>query len=99
MMQLEQKNELKNAMILLKCDKTNHNDCRLIRDALLEQYPNVRKAITTNTRIKGEKWCVAASALVNLADEEKFEKGLWNLKAGPKKNIGISNVHFIIDQQ
>ncbi len=93
------KNELKNAYILLKCNKRKHDDCRKIRDALLEKHPNVRRAQTTNVKIHGEQWCVAATALVNSADERKFEQGLWNLHTSAKKSIGISNVHFVIDQQ
>jgi len=92
-------NELKNAYVLLKCDKTAHDDCRKIRDALLEKYPNVRRAQTTDTKINGEQWCVAATALVNSADAKKFEQGLWKLHTTAKKPVGISNVHFVIDQQ
>lgn len=94
------KNELKSAFVLLKCDKKkSHDDCRQIRDALLEKYPNVRRAYTTDAIIKGEKWCVAATALVNVAKQEAFEDELWNLKTKSKKPIGISDVHIVIDQQ
>ncbi len=92
------KNELKSAYILLKCNKKEHNDCRRIRDALLEKYPNVRRAHTTNVKIHDERWCVAATALVDSADEKKFERGLWSIHTSTKKSIGISNVHLVIDQ-
>ncbi len=93
------KNELKNAYILLKCNKKEHDDCRNIRDALLEKYPNVRRAQTTNVKIHGEQWCVAATALVNSVDEKKFERELWDLHTSAKKPTGISNIHFVIDRQ
>ncbi len=93
------RNELKNAYVLLQCDKKIHNDCRKIRDTLLEEYPNVQRAHTTNAKINGEQWCVAATALVNTADKEKFEKGLWKLHTDSKKPVGISNIHLVIDDQ
>jgi len=92
------KNELKNAYVLLKCDKKEHDDCRKIRDALLKKYPNVRRAQTTDAKINGEKWCVAATALVNSAESERFEKDLKKLHTS-NKIVGISKVHVIIDQQ
>ena len=93
------KNELKNAYVLLKCDKKEHKDCRKIRDALLEKYPNVRRAYTIDAEINGERWCIAATALVNSADEKKVEDSLWKLHTDSKKPIGISNVHFVVDKQ
>ncbi len=98
MMQV-QKNELKSAYILLKCDKKEHSDCRKIRDALLDKYPNVRRAQTTDAKINGEQWCVAATALVNSTDADKIKEDLWKLRTNNKRFIGISNVHFVVDQQ
>ena len=93
------KNELKSAYIFLQCDKKSHNDCRKIRDVLLEKHPNVRRAQTTNAKIRGEQWCVAATALVNTANEDKFKKELYDLHTDSKRPVGISNVHLIVDQQ
>ena len=94
------KNELKSAFILLKCNKKlDHNDCRQIRDALLEKHPNVRRAYTTNTKILGEQWCVAATALVNTAKQKEFEKKLWKLETKSKNPIKIAKVHLVVDQQ
>ena len=94
-----EENKLKSAFILLQCDKNIHNDCRKIRDALLEKFPNVRKANTTDAKIRGIKWCVAATALVNASDEEKFEKELWDLKTDTARPIGVSNIHLVLDDQ
>ena len=98
MMQVS-KNELKSAYVLLKCNKKEHDDCRKIRDALLKKYPNVRRAQTTDAKINGEQWCVAATALVNSKDAKQFEDELWSLRTSEKKPVGVANVHFIIDQQ
>ena len=98
MTQLE-KNQLKPAFILLQCDKTTHNDCRKIRDRLLEKHPNVRKAYTTNVRIRDQRWCVAATALVNTAREKQFEKQLLKLKTNTSRPIGVSRLHLVVDDQ
>lgn len=98
MMQVSE-NELKSAYVLLKCSKKKHNDCRKTRDALLNKYPNVRRAQTTDVKINGEQWCVAATALVNSKDAKQFENELWNLFTSGKNPVGVVNVHFIIDHQ
>jgi len=98
MMQFE-KNQLKTAFILLKCDKRKHNDCRKIRDALLEKHPNVRKAHTTNAKIQDERWCVAATALVNTSEAKQFEDDLWKLKTETARPVGVSDLHFVLDEQ
>ena len=53
--------KLKNAFVLLQCDKKTHDDCRKIRDELLK-YPNIQRAHTTRAKINDEQWCVAATA-------------------------------------
>ena len=90
------KNELKSAYVFLKCSQNKHDDCRKIRDALLDRHPNVRRAQTVNVKIKGERWCVSATALVNSMDAASFEKELSNLCAD---GICVTDVHLIIDDQ
>ena len=80
----------------MKCSQNKHDDCRKIRDALLDRHPNVRRAQTVNVKIKGERWCVSATALVNSMDAVSFEKEMSNLYAG---RIGVTDVHLIIDDQ
>ena len=92
-----EKNQLKSAFILLRCDKKEHNDCRKIRDALLEKHPNVRSAYTTKAEINGERWCVAATALVNTAKEKQFEKELFALETKTARPIGVSGLHLVVD--
>ena len=99
MIMAKAENKLKSAFILLRCDKKVHNDCRPIRNALLEKFPNVRMAYTTNAEIGGVRWCVAATALVNAAEADKFEKGLFKLKSNHARPTGVSNVRFAMDGQ
>lgn len=98
MIQLE-KNQLKSAFILLQCDKKTHNDCRAIRNTLLENFPNVRKANTTDANIRGERWCVAATVLVNTFEEKQFKKKLMALKTNTTRSIGVSKLHLVLDDQ
>jgi len=99
MMQQLHKSDLRSAFVLLKCSKQSHNDCRKIRDALIDKFPNIQEAYTTNAEVDGEQWCVAASALVDVKDEKKFEKELWKLTAEGKKPITIGNLKLIVDNQ
>lgn len=94
------KSDLRSAFVLLKCSKNNHDDCRQIRDALIDKLGiQIQQAYTTNTKIDGEKWCVAASALVDVNDKENLEKKLWKLEAKARKPITIKNLRLYVDQQ
>ena len=92
-------NQLKTAFILLKCDNKEHKDCRKIRDALLSRHPNIRTAYTTNARIRGERWCVAATALVSASEAEGFAKEVRAVQTDAARPIGVSNLHFALDDQ
>lgn len=92
-------NQLKTAFILLKCDNREHKDCRKIRDALLARCPSIRTAYTTDAKIRGERWCVAATALVNASEAEKFEKEMRSVRTDAARPIGVSKLHFVLDDQ
>ena len=95
----KQKSDLRSAFILLKCSKQKHNDCRQIRNALIDQIGNVQQAYTTDAELGGEKWCVAASALVDVNKKDEFKKKLWKLAAKGPKPIKITNLELLIDNQ
>ena len=98
MMQL-QKSDLRSGFVLLKCSKQSHNDCRKIRDALIDKFSNVQEAYTTNSKIDNEQWCVAASALIDTRNAKKFEDELWKLRVKGKKPITITNLKVLVDNQ
>ena len=75
------KTDLKGALILLKCSKDQHNDCRSIRDALFKKFRHIQEGYTTNAEIDNQKWCVAASALIPSNEAEQFKKELSTLEA------------------
>lgn len=92
-------NQLKTAFILLKCDNEEHKDCRKIRDALLARHPNIRTAYTTNARIRGVRWCVAATALVNASEAERFAKEIRAVQTETARPIGVDKLHLALDDQ
>ncbi len=104
-MKQTQKSDLKSAFILLKCSKTQHDDCRKIRDALIDKVSNIQEAYTTDAEVDNEKWCVAASALINAKEKEQFEKKLWSLEAehdepnAAEPLITIKQVQLLVDDQ
>jgi len=95
----EQNNDLKSAFILLKCSKRSHNDCRKIRDAMFDELPYVQEAYTTNAKIGGEQWCVAASALVPANKTKYLERKLRSLVAHDRKDITVDNLKLLVDHQ
>ena len=99
MMVQTQKSDLISAFILLRCSKSNHDDCRKIRDALIDQVGNVQEAYTTNATVDGVNWCVAASALVDVKDNKKFEDKLWGVHAEGKTPITVDDIRLFLDNQ
>jgi len=60
----KQKSDLRSAFILLRCSKQKHNDCRQIRNALIDQINNVQQAYTTDAQVDEEKMvcsCICTS--------------------------------------
>ena len=97
MMKLEQQGELRGGFVLVKCSKKIHNDCRKIRDAVVEQSNgHVQEAFTTNAKIEGETWCVAASALVPAGDAKKFKRRLRAVHITGRHPITVKNIKLIL---
>ncbi len=100
MMELEQQNDLQSAFILLKCSKRKHDDCRKIRDAVIDDsYGYVQEAFTTNATVDDETWCVAASALVPVNEAKKFEKHLRSIHTDGNRPIGVKKLKFVLNKQ
>ncbi len=91
MMKLKQPSDLKSAFVLVKCSKNEHNDCRDIRDAMLEKFGQIQEAYTTDAEIDNQKWCVAASALIPSDESDQFKKELSALDADE------SDIHTTVD--
>ena len=99
MMKLEQPGELRSAFVLVKCSKKNHNDCRKIRDAVVEQSNgHIQEVFTTNAEIEGRTWCVAASALVPADEIKKFEKSLLAVRTAGRHAATVRNLKLVFSQ-
>ena len=88
--------DLRNAFVLLKCTKSEHKDCRLIRDTLMKQSKNVLKAYTTRTKLDGVEYCVAGKAVMKSADVAKFKNDLWKIKTDTTKPIGVRELRVLV---
>ena len=91
------KNRLANALILIRCTKKSHRDCRPIRDALLDKFPGVIQSFTTDAKFDGIEWCVVGNALINVAERDKIESDLRRLKTDSKRPVGVSNLLLAVD--
>lgn len=99
-MKQKQQSELQNAFILLKCTKKTHDDCRKIRDALVENSSGyVQEAYTTNATISNTTWCVAASALVPTDESKKFEKHVRTIQTSGNAPIGVKELKVIMNRR
>ena len=86
-------------MVLVKCSKDEHNDCRAIRDAVLKLRP-VQEAYTTNAEVDGQKWCVAASALIDINETDQFKRDLDKLVAcEDETSIRVDDLRLFVDGQ
>ena len=95
---MKTKNELRSAEILLRCSKMEHDNCSVVRDALMKNFKNVLEANTTRTRIGKNDYCVAATALVKTGEIKKFKEELMHLKAKAEQSIKIKNLEVYVSQ-
>ena len=97
---MKQVNELQSGFVFIKCSKKTHNDCRKIRDALIEKsHGCIQEAFTTNTEIENETWCVAASALIPVSDTAKFRRELLATHTSEKHPTTIKNLKLVLNEQ
>ena len=84
-------NTLHNALILIRCTRNSHKNCKPIRNALLNNFKNVLHSYTTNSEIDGVKYCVVGKAIVENSEVKSFEKKLEKLHTKSGK-IGIDKL-------
>lgn len=93
------KSDLEVAFIMVKCSQKVHDDCRGIRDVLIDQSRGrVQKAYTTNAVIEGTRWCVAASALVRTDQARDFERQISQMRTRGRHPVRVTDVMFILNQ-
>ncbi len=94
------KSGLRNAFVLVRCSKKTHDDCRKIRDALIDGTSGyIQRAYTTDAVIDNNRYCVAASALVPVEDARKFKRNIMKIQTEGKRPVTISHCHLIVDDR
>ena len=95
------KGGLSSAFIMIKCTKDTHDDCRGIRDALVDASSGcVQEAYTTDATVDGTTWCVAASAIVPTDKAAEFKEkvnGIETNDAGVP--VKVKNLMFLLDKK
>lgn len=90
--------KLVNAHILLRCGEELHKDmCGELRDALLSKFDNVKSAQTIKTITGSVDYCVAATAKIDPAMEEKFRKDLSKLQTSAKKSSQVKAIQIDLE--
>ena len=91
---------LLNAFILLQCSQRTHNDCRRIRDALVEGTSGyVQSAYTAYAMVGGRRYCVAASALVPSGEAEKFRRRIRRIRTGGKVPVTVKHIELTVNDR
>lgn len=94
------KSGLRKAFVLLQCSKKTHNDCRRIRDALIDGTSGyVQSAYTTDAVVDGRRYCVAASALVPGEEAEKFRRRVRRIRTGGKLPVTVKHIELTMDDR
>ena len=58
---------LHNLLIMIRCTRNTHKNCKPVRNALLDNFKNVLHAYTTNSEIDGV-YCVVYDARLIIID-------------------------------
>lgn len=83
---------VRHADILLRCFKKEHENCTVMRNALMKNFKNVTSAYTTRTMMDGTDYCVSASAIVKEGELNSFKKRLQRFKGRSPNQFKVSNV-------
>ena len=76
--------DLVTAHVMLQCtDPAHKNSCRDLRDALMENFLEVKQASTVKA-IGHENFCVIGIATINPKKRQQFETALCKLKKSSK---------------
>ena len=93
------KPKIRHADVLLRCSKPEHENCAMLRDALMQNFKNVTMAYTTLTKMDTD-YCVSASAMVKDGEINKFRKQLNELKGGTgKRKFEVSKVKLLVSDR
>ena len=93
------KPKIHHADVLLRCAKPEHENCAILKDALMQNFKNVTMAYTTQTNMDTD-YCVSASAMVKDGEINKFRKRLNELKGGTgQRKFEVSKVKLLVSER
>ena len=91
-------NKLHHADVLLRCSKEEHENCVVLRDALMKKFPNVTTAYVTRTKLDTD-YCVSASAIVRDNEIDDFENQLKKLHQSGKNKFNVKNIKLFVSNE
>ncbi len=96
---MTRKDKLVNAHILLQCGDSKHDGlCGELRNALVDNFYEVKEADVV-TQITGDTdFCVTGIAKINPDKTDKFKTALKALHANSKKNSQVKDVRIYIEE-
>jgi len=76
------------AHALLQCADPDHKNCKDLRDALMENFLEVKQASVVET--VGERaFCVSGIATISPKKRQKFQEALRRMKTGPSNSEAL----------
>ena len=94
------KSGLRNVFLLVRCSQKSHDDCRNIRDALIDGTSGyIQRAYTTDALIDDKRYCVAASALVPVEEAGKFKRDILKIQTKERRPVTVNRCHLIVDDR
>ena len=99
---MKRKNDLVNAHVLCECMDPEHGDCEKLRDAIIDNFYEVKEAEIVTQITEGEaNYCVTCIATISRKKKDKFKKAIETLKIpGLKKGARrprIRNVRVYLE--
>ena len=89
--------DLVTAHVLLQCADPEHkNSCKDLRDELMKNFLEVKKASTVRT-VAGREFCVRGTAVINPKKRQMFESALRKLGSGPSPGSNVLGIRVYLE--
>lgn len=88
--------QLKKTVVFVRCSKKRHTNCKPMQNALDKKFGNILHSSTTRAEINGKRYCVAAKAIVNEKNINRFEDEVWTVKTKAAKPSSVADVQLLV---
>lgn len=93
----KQKDTLHNALVLIRCSKSSHKNCKPVRNAVMKNFKNVLQSYTTHAEMEGTEYCVASKAIVKDSELKKFTAKMQKLQTGTAaRPVTVSKLRVLV---